>query len=269
MKTGKYDNISLSEYHKLPAWSKTALDKIDRSPAHYLEWIANPPEQTPAMRFGGALHCAVLTPELYKNQYCFYPVCDLRTKAGKEFFAAFSNENKDKIKLDIETASQIERLKTAIFEHPLASQILSNGEAEQSFFWIDPKTNLDCKARPDYIRNDGICADLKTCADATFKEFQRSVYNYRYHVQGAFFMDGVFQATGKQCSDFVLIAVEKEPPFGIEIYRLDDLAIDTGRIAYQENLATVKEWKEKPDLYKTVYPESKNPIDMPLPAWAD
>jgi hypothetical protein len=269
IKPGKYDNISLSEYHKLPAWSKSALDKINRSPAHYLEWIANPPDPTPAMAFGSALHCAVLTPELYQKQYAISPICDMRTKIGKETYAAFAVESSGKTPINSENAARIEQIKTTIFEHPLASQILSNGEAEQSFFWTDPKTKLECKARPDYIRNDGICSDLKTCADATFKEFQRSVYNYRYHVQGAFFMDGIFQATGKQCSDFVLIAVEKESPFGIMIYRLDDLAIDAGRVAYQDNLLEIKQWKEHPEAYKTVYQLSQSPVEMPLPAWAE
>jgi exodeoxyribonuclease VIII len=269
MNPGKYDNISLEEYHKLPAWSKTALDKINRSPAHYLEYLANPPEQTPAMAFGSALHCAVLTPELYQKQYAVSPLCDRRTKIGKETLEAFLKESEGKSVVTSDAAGQIERMKKAIFEHPLASQILTNGEAEQSFFWTDPKTNLECKARPDYYRNDGIVVDLKTCADATFKEFQRAVYNFRYHVQGAFFMDGIFQATGKPCSDFVLIAVEKEAPFGIMVYRLDDLAIDAGRLSYQDNLLEIKQWKEHPEAYKTVYQLSTNPVEMCLPAWAE
>ena len=269
MVKGKYDNISLSEYHRFSAWSKTALDKINRSPAHYLEWLANPPEQTPAMAFGSALHCAVLTPELYKDQYVLAPEVDRRSKAGKAAYEEFAATCEGKSIITAAIAGQVERVANAVFSHPLASQMLSNGEAEQSFFWTDPKTGLDCKARPDYQRHDGITIDLKTCADATFKEFQRSVYNYRYHVQGAFFMDGIFQATGKPCSDFVLIAVEKEPPFGIEIYRLDDLAIDTGRVAYCDNLTTVKEWQEHPEAYKTVYKNSASPIEMPLPPWSN
>lgn len=269
MQSGKYDNISLSEYHKLHGWSKSALDKINQSPAHYVEWIANQQEPTPAMAFGSALHCAVLTPELYKQQYAIEPILDKRTKAGKDAYTVWMVESSGKIPIGSIAARQVERVSNAVFSHPLASQFLTQGEAEQSFFWTDAKTGLDCKARPDYYRNDGIVVDLKTCADATFKEFQRSVYNFRYHVQGAFYMDGIFHATGKQCSDFVLIAVEKEAPFGVMVYRLDDMAIDTGRIAYEHNLADVKEWQEKPELYKTVYTLSQNPVEMPLPAWAE
>jgi hypothetical protein len=268
MKTGKYDNISLKEYHSLPAWSKSSLDKINRSIAHYQEWKENPPEQTPALSFGSALHCAVLTPELYKIQYAITPICDRRTKIGKDIYSEFISGNEGKEFIDYEGASQIERIGNAIFSHPLASQLLTLGEAEQSFFWIDPKTELECKARPDYLRHDGICVDIKTCEDARFKPFQKAIYSYRYHVQGAFFMDGIFQATGMQCSDFVLIAVEKDPPYGIMVYTLDSLSIDIGRLEYQDNLLEVKQCKEHPEAYKTVYQLSQSPVEMSLPAWA-
>jgi hypothetical protein len=268
MKTGKYDNISLKEYHALSAWSKTSLDHINRSPAHYQEWKNNPTEQTPAMSFGAALHCSVLTPELYKSQYVIAPICDKRTSAGKAQYADFLNSSIGKDPIGAIEAGQIERISQAIFNHPLTSQLLSQGEAEQSFFWIDPKTGLECKARPDFLRNDAICVDVKTCENAQFHEFQKSVYSYRYHVQGAFFMDGIFQATGIQCSDFVLIAVEKSAPYGIMVYRLDDLAIEIGRLEYQDNLLEIKQWEEHPEAYKTVYQLSQAPVEMPLPAWA-
>jgi hypothetical protein len=50
MKPGKYDDISLPEYHKMPEWSKSMLDHINKSPAHYIEWKANPPEPTDSMK---------------------------------------------------------------------------------------------------------------------------------------------------------------------------------------------------------------------------
>ena len=53
------------------------------------------------------------------------------------------------------------------------------------------------------------------------------------------------------------------------IYRLDDLAIDTGRIEYENNLETVLDMEKNPDKYKIVYPVSINPIELSLPAWAE
>lgn len=269
MTIGKFDNISLKEYHKMAGWSKSRLDLIHKSPAHMVYAMQNPKDQTPAMSFGSALHCAVLTPSLYQEQYAIAPEFDKRTKEGKAAFAEFESTCQNKEIISAVQAGQIEQMKQAIFAHPLASQLLQNGEAEQSFFWIDKTTGLKCKARPDYLRNDGICIDLKTTEDATFKAFQRSFYNYRYHVQGAFFIDGIFQATQMLCSDFVIIAIEKEPPYGIMVYRLDDLSIDTGRITYEDDLKTAKAWETSPESFKTVYPISEEPIELSLPPWSE
>lgn len=253
----------------MEGWSKSALDLIDKSPAHYIAWLKSDREPTPAQSFGSALHCAVLTPRLYHEQYAIEPNIDKRTKIGKELYQEFIEKSEGKAPITSEQASKIEEMKTALFSHSLASKLITNGEAEQSFFWIDPRTGLLCKCRPDYLRYDGICIDLKTTEDSRFKSFQRSSYNYRYHVQGAYFIDGIFQATKKECSDFVIIAIEKEPPYGIMVYRLDDLAIDTGRVSYGMNLDTAKDFKENPDKYTTVYPESENPVELTLPAWAE
>lgn len=269
MDTGKYDNISLHEYHRMKGWSKSALDIIDKSPAHYLAWLRSEKESTPAQAFGSALHCAVLTPKLYEEQYAIAPECDKRTKTGKELYQDFLEKSAGKTPITSDQAAKIEEMKAALIAHPVAAPLLTNGEAEQSFFWIDPRTGLLCKCRPDYLRYDGICIDIKTTEDARFKAFQRSSYSYRYHVQGAYFTDGIFQATQKECSDFVIIAIEKEPPYGIMVYRLDDLAIDTGRVSYEMNLDTAKNFKEHPEKYTTVYPESESPVELSLPAWAD
>jgi hypothetical protein len=269
METGKYDNISLNDYHKLPGWSKTALDHINRSPAHFMQWRDEPKEQTPAMLFGSAFHCAVLTPKLYGKYYITAPQIDKRSKEGKEKYAQFEKKAEGKTIITEENNTTIREMQKAIFSHPLASNLLSNGEAEQSFFWTDKRTGLKCKARPDYLRYDAICIDVKTTDNASIKSFQRSMYNYRYYVQGAFFLDGIFQSTNINCDNFVIIAIEKEKPYGIMIYCLDDLAIDTGRIEYEKNLDTCLDFENDPEKYKTVYPVSTDPVELSLPPWAD
>jgi hypothetical protein len=269
MEPGKYDNISLIEYHDLPSWSKSTLDKIHKSPAHFLEWRNRPKESTAAMDFGRALHCAVLTPELYSNEYAIFPSCDRRTKEGKAIYQEFVDKSAGKEPISSSDAAKVERMKGEIFSHPLASSLLNNGEAEQSFFWIDPHTNLECKARPDYLTLSNICIDLKVSNSAEYHTFQRTAYKFRYHVQGAFFIDGIFHATGRRCDDFVLVVIEDEAPHGIMVYVFDDLAINAGRKGYQSDLETIVDWQGNPDLYKTVYQSSTEPIELSLPPWAE
>jgi hypothetical protein len=264
--TGRYDNLSLEQYHReCKGWSKSALDKVNRSMAHYLESCRNPPEPTHAQALGSAFHCRVLTPELYESQYAIEPILDKRTKAGKEMFADFQAENMGKTLISAGDAALVEQMASSVLCHPVASQLLTDGDAEHSFFWTDPKTNLPCKCRPDYLRRDGIVIDLKKTVDASWFAFQRSIVNYRYHVQGAFFCDGVSHVTKELYNSFILIAVEDKPPFAIGIYRLESEALNVGRTAYEMDLAKVVEYeKDKSWAGYPVYIQ-----DMFLPAWVN
>lgn len=71
MKPGIYtaDQLPNEEYHALDAISKSDLDKINRSPAHYKYAKENPTPPTPAMERGTAVHMAVLEPELFARSY--------------------------------------------------------------------------------------------------------------------------------------------------------------------------------------------------------
>jgi hypothetical protein len=269
MNAGKYDNISLADYHAGPGWSKTSLDRIARSVAYYQECKKNPPDATQAMAFGAAFHCAVLTPALFQSSYAVSPSFDRRTTKGKQDYSAFQAENIGRTLISNEDNMTIQCMADAIRKHKLASAFLNDGEAEQSFFWTDHRTNLLCKVRPDYLRIDtNVCVELKTCEDATYKEFQRSIVKGRYHVQAAYFTDGIFGAIQTKIDDYVIIAIEKKAPYGIMVYRLDETSIEDGRIAYQDNLDRIVDWQANPEKYETVYPESESPVEITLPQWA-
>lgn len=263
-KVGRFDDISLKEYHHMPGWSKSALDLVNQSMAHYLHNLENPKEQTEAMAFGSALHCKVLTPELFDKEFYVWQKLPRNTKEGKAAWAKAVCEAGGRSIIDYEQLARIEAVSNAVLSHPVASQLLCDGSAEQSFMWIDKRTGLQCKARPDYFRNDKICLDLKTTEDASYFEFQRKITNYRYHVQGSFFADGITESIGELCNTFILIAVETSAPYNVAIYRLDDDALSVGRGSYQRNLDTVKEFFESEDKWPG-YPVHIQ--DMILPPW--
>lgn len=269
MKHGKYDDITLEQYHSMEGWSKTKLDRLDKSVQYMLHCQEQGQDSTPAMVFGAAFHCAVLTPELYESEYIIAPKCDRRTKVGKELYASFLEEAEGKTVIDSEMAANIELMKTAIFNHPLASAFLKNGEAEQSFFWEDSETGLLCKCRPDYLTHTNVGIDLKTTDDARYESFQRTSLKFRYDVQAAFFTDGIFQAENRVVEDFVFIVIEKKPPFGIMVYVIDENFTEHGRLRYKENLRVAKDFENNPDNYKLVYPESEDPVSLLIPHWAE
>jgi len=64
---------------------------------------------------------------------------------------------------------------------------------------------------------------------------------FRYDVQAAWYLDGVNQgfAKGEQMfSTFLFIAVEKEPPYGVAVYQLDEADIQRGREKARHDLET-------------------------------
>jgi hypothetical protein len=211
--------LTNAEYHARPEISKSGLDLIRRSPLHYWNRYLNPDRQleppTEAMVIGSALHARVLEPLLYDTEYVVAPEgIDRRTKEGKLRWADFEAEAEGRTVLKGEDAARIELMAAAVHRHPAARTILRiPGQCEQSYFWTHDETGEACKCRPDWHSDDRrLIADVKTTDDASPRGFMHSVLKYRYHVQAAFYSQGL------GAEQFLFIAVEKKPPFACAVY---------------------------------------------------
>lgn len=203
------------EYNVAEGIRRSDLTKLNRSPAHYKYAVEHPSEPTPAMVFGTAFHAAVLQPEEFDNQFMVADF-DARTKEGK----ALKQEALDKglTLLSKDTMEQIEAMKTAIESNPFAKRLLT-GDHETSHFWTDPETGEICKCRTDCetdINGVHYIVDLKTCTNAATDEFVRDATKFGYFVQAAMYTEGVKQTTGVD-SVFVFVAVEKDPPYAVNV----------------------------------------------------
>jgi exodeoxyribonuclease VIII len=116
--------------------------------------------------------------------------------------------------------------------------LLTQGIAEQTILFDEPQTGAKCKIRPDWMSGTGFLTDIKTTEDASPHGFGRSAYNYRYHVQGGFYVDGWAYGTGEMPEGFAFIAVEKEPPYNVAVYYMTEDAFSLGRSSYLRNLET-------------------------------
>jgi exodeoxyribonuclease VIII len=225
MQPGLYSGLSLADYHAAPGFSKSDLDLIARSPAHYRYGER---EETPAMRLGAAVHAGVLEPETWEARY---------TRANGRRPADTATARTVLTAAEWETC---QRIRDAVWNHPTCQDLLSEGIAEQSAWWLDPDTLLLCKCRPDWNR-PGVLVDLKTAVDASHAGFARAVERYRYHVQAAYALDGWPSAGGGGLEQFLFIAVEKSPPFAIGLYELSPTTLRQGRHRYQQTLRTVED----------------------------
>lgn len=242
---GLYVGVPHGAYHerRLGIVSKSALDLVDRSPAHYRAWIDGAiDEETPALAFGSAFHCALLEPDLFAESYAVEPEWgDCRLKANKAARDAWRAQRPGAIAVSADDGDAISAMVASVQAHPLASRMLRAGAAEATLVWIDEESGLKCKSRTDYyVPKLGMVADVKTTLDARPHKFQRSIVKHRYHVQDALYRSG-FAAIGETVKHFVFIAVEKAPPYAVAIYSVDADGIGRGYSAARRNIDTLAE----------------------------
>ena len=260
-----------ADYHRHAAVSKSHLDQVAKSPLHYWARYLDPnriePEPTPAMQVGTAVHTHVLELEQWDQRYVVMPEgIDRRTKQGKAEWDAFSTASSGRTVLSRTDADQVMRMGQAVYSHPAAAMLLKQlpGKAETTHMWTDADTGLQCKCRPDWLTDDGsLIIDLKTTEDASPKAFEKSVANWRYHVQAAWYLHGLEQATGTRPDQFIFICVEKKPPYAVAVYAAAPEMIEAGWTAAERDLEVLATCKAA-----NAWPGYSDQIEtISLPPW--
>lgn len=265
---GIYD-ISNEAYHNGPGISKTGIGYLLRSPAHYWERYLNPEreqfKETEAMRIGKALHKLVLEPFEFEDEFWIVPkdisAMNKNTKIYKEYIAIVRSSGKTPILFD--QFENIKKMANSIEEHPKASLLTRDGQAEKTFYWQDSDTGVLCKCRPDYWKPKIALPDLKTTDDARPDKFKKSCASYEYYIQAPFYADGVEALTG-EALPMPFIAIEKETPFALNTFVIEDPDIALGRAKYKYALEIVARCFES-DEWPPYPPEIKM---ISLPSWA-
>jgi exodeoxyribonuclease VIII len=252
LEDGLYPDIPGHIYHQrvLGTANKSALDQVERSAAHYLAWLNGQEEKpTPAMLFGSAFHMGILEPERFMETYIVEPEFgDCRFKENKARRDAWRQSNgiddkgrlpSGKILISPEDADHIGGMAEAIRNHPVVGGMIRDGFAEHTIKWTDEATGLVCKCRPDYyVPSLKMVVDLKSTQDARPDAFAKSVAEFRYHVQEAFYRDG-FAAIGEEITAFLFVAIEKKSPYAIRTYNLDEEALVCGAEEKDANMAAL------------------------------
>jgi exodeoxyribonuclease VIII len=270
-------DMTNEEYHSHPAVSKSQLDDYNKSPYHFwLRHRADErraPVWTDAFSIGAALHAMVLEPQNYDRDFYLpytdkdYDIADSGpalkeyceklelTKSGTkaelkarileaqpdlrfedDIAAAHHDNNTDKIFVTNDQHDLCKAMSASVEAHPEASKYIDGfGHAETSLFW--QHENLECRARPDYIREDGVIVDLKSALSAQPHVWQRKAFDFRYHVQAAFYSYGYKECFGQWPKEFVFVVVEKAWPHCVLVARAGPDFIEAGMQEMRENLA--------------------------------
>jgi exodeoxyribonuclease VIII len=260
MKPGIYTNLSLEQYHTDPAVSKSTLDAIHKSYIDYENKKRNVTVSNDAFILGNAVHTVILEPDRFNERYICGPE-DRRGLKWKDAVAEAMEENR--ILLIKKEYDFCNRAYDAVSSHPIARILLTKGTAESSHFFDTRFPGLRGKCRPDYMRGDFL-VDLKTTSVGggvvaygyDFEDsdtFNRSIKRYRYHVQAAWYLDGVNLTTGKNYQNFYFIAVEKqmdpEFPITVSIHSITEEYIQRGRQIYERDLEKLHIYLTDPERY--------------------
>lgn len=252
-----------AQYRAAEGISKSMLDWIapPRTPAHYRAKVDGliKDEQTPAMRLGQMIHRAMLEPDTVKGAWVVKPEgMNFATKDGKEWKAAQTLPI-----ITQEEADTITGMRDSVHAHPAVKRVLANARTEVSLF-ANGEDGVLRKARIDALPESGnVIVDIKSCQSADADLMAKSVVSYRYDVQAAYYLD-ICKLLGIDKSEFLFVCVEKQPPYAVAVYALDQDAIEWGRKQYRADLALLKRC-EAEDHWPAF---TQDITTLALPAWA-
>ena len=158
--------------------------------------------------------------------------------------AEFEAKAEGKTIVSVDMIEQAAAMCEALNKNEFVKKLLK-GEKEKPIFWVDEMTGEECKCRIDVLTEVGenlIIVDLKSTDNAETEAFMRSAIKYGYDLQSAMYGEGVKANTGREPL-FVFVAIEKKPPYAINILQADKLLIRRGYDHFREYLGIYHDCK--------------------------
>lgn len=235
---GVYPAMPAGQYHADPvpagSLSSGGARKLlpPSCPAKFKHWLDHDDPASRACEFGNAAHLVALgvgTPVAVLEH-------DGRTKAGRAELADAREAGLTPVKAD--EWDRIQDMAQALRNDPVAAPFFEpgSGTPEQSLFWEDHRHQIWRRARLDWVPTwfypDGklVVPDYKTCKSADPVKLQRTLVDYGYDQQAAWYSDAA-EALGLAPHGvrFVFVFQEKEPPYVVSVLEPDEVVLERGR----------------------------------------
>lgn len=243
--------ISNEDYHAGPGLSSSGVKKLLDSPAHF----KIPTPKTDAMAFGTALHMAILEAPAFDLRVTVFDGASRQSKAWETFEAKALSEGK--VPVITKEMVIIDGLRNS-FSKSATWASLSRGAEHELAAFVQTEGEAARKAMADCISSDGIITDIKTTSCTDLDGFVRSIYDFGYHISGAYYLDTWSAALAVKLNTFVLVAAEKAPPYGLRFVPLSERMIEIGREECQRAQAIYEtcidsdSWECYPDRFEEV-----------------
>jgi hypothetical protein len=239
-----------AEYFRYwPVASASALITLDhQSPAHLLASLDEPEKETPALMLGRAIHAMALEESEFAKRYVVAnETCSALTKKNEPCknsgllrdaetgawycgtHAGQAVRRDPRLSISLEDSIKCQRIVESLLKHPTASEILRlSPQREVTIVWKDEITGLLCKMRKDLWAPElATIGDIKSTMDASKAAFRGQVASLHYHQKAAWYIGGG-RAAGLLVDHFTHIAVEKSPPYAVQVFRLHNRALALG-----------------------------------------
>ncbi len=261
--------MSDEEYNAIPALRASDLKVFAKSAAHYKAYKALPREETEALRFGQLVHLRCLQPDVYKKRMVICKKFDRRTKDGKLAYAEFqAGLSPDALIVTEEEDKQLRGIRASFWDYLKHRRQIWDSITAVERAGIATLRGVKCKIKPDMFSFDESLLlqqmwDLKTTQDASESAFIRSIYNYGYHLQAAFYALVAEEITGFPFDKFTFLAIEVAEPYAIREFELSETAMHHAKSIVLQKLEYFA-CCEQMDLWEA-YPATK--ISVNVPKW--
>lgn len=218
-------DIPNNQYHGSDELSRsTAWSLLKECPQKVKYDRDNPGVATPALIIGDAFHTATLEPARFETDFDIKPEQidgkSPQTNHYKEIFAEMQDEEPHVTWLNRSDYQMVTEMAASALEHPILKEHLSRTETIIEGTGYFECEGVKCKVRPDiYSPGAGVVIDLKSTLDASERGFAKSVRQYGYHFQVAYYLEGL-KLAGERPNTFIFLAVEKKAPYVTAAYKV-------------------------------------------------
>lgn len=261
-------NIDIDLYHADKSWiSSTGVKHARKSMAEYRLFLDGywDADKKSHFDYGNAMELYLIDPAGFADKVAVAPthkwieealaenpklVSPRASKTFKDLAAKFNTENADKYIIEedgeSESFSALKIQATRCLSDQYISQILKGIEYQNSCYWIDPETGLQMKCRPDLVqKRSNVVVNIKTLTDASHDGFRRKAVEYDWPIQATIEIEGVIQSGLMPAVDhYFWLALEKDAPFNVQLYELNQSDLAVLRDEYQYILRNIKRCEE-------------------------
>lgn len=230
------NTMSFDAYRALDAWGSGSLKAMRRGPPARVLWERDrPSNETDATVLGSAVHCLLLTPDLFTANYAIKPEgMTFASKEGKAWRDDPERFGRTLISHDV--GEMVARIVGALRSKDAVRASLDVAESREcSMLWECSITREQCKARPDWMQDEHIY-DLKVSRHASGNSLAYRAFAEGWMHQLAHYRTGA-RELGLPVTGGRLVVVEPTAPHFVYTLEVKRDALDLLEI---ENIETLK-----------------------------